>query len=203
MQIEAVRAVPGVSGFYFDDQRAIKAGAPEDGFAYTGEPVTDGFDAVRQAGESLLVALELSDGSVVRGDCAAVQYSGAGGRDPLFRAQAYAPVVEDHVGEALRGRDPRAFADNVSVVEMLPRARDGSGALHTAVRYGVSQALLFGAARARRVTPTGVLADALDTTPATDPVPVFGQSGDARRRNAEKMILKGGRVLPPGLYNRE
>ena len=203
MQIEAVRAVPGVSGFYFDDQRAIKTGAAEDGFAYTGEPVTEGFDDVRQAGEALIVELELSDGSVVRGDCAAVQYSGAGGRDPLFRAGAYAPVVEDHVGEALRGRDPRAFADNVSVVEMLPSARACGGALHTAVRYGVSQALLFGAARARRGTPTDVLADAMNATPATDPVPVFGQSGDARRRNAEKMLVKGVPVLPHGLFNSE
>ncbi|WP_436923983.1 methylaspartate ammonia-lyase [Halosimplex amylolyticum] len=218
MQIEAVRAVPGVSGFYFDDQRAIKTGAPEDGFTYGGQPVTEGFDAVRQAGEALLVELELSDGSVVRGDCAAVQYSGAGGRDPLFRAEEYAPVVEGPVADALRGRDPRAFADNVSLVELLPSANDGSEpdagseegggpragqALHTAVRYGVSQALAAAAARARRVTPTDVLADALGTTPATEPVPIFGQSGDARRRNAEKMLVKGVPVLPHGLFNSE
>ncbi|WP_123537636.1 methylaspartate ammonia-lyase [Halosimplex salinum] len=203
MRIDSVRAVPGVSGFYFDDQRAIKTGAEEDGFAYAGDPVSEGFDAVRQAGEALIVELELSDGSVVRGDCAAVQYSGAGGRDPLFRADDYAPVVEGQVGDALRGRDPRAFADNVSVVEMLPSAAEDGDALHTAVRYGVSQALLFAAARARRDTPTDVLADALGTTPATDPIPVFGQSGDARRRNAEKMLVKGVPVLPHGLFNSE
>ena len=203
MQIEAVRATPGVSAFYFDDQRAIKDGAAEDGFAYEGTPVTEGFDAVRQAGEALIVVLELSDGSVVRGDCAAVQYSGAGGRDPLFRAAEYRPVVEGHVADALEGRDPRAFADNVSVVEMLSPREGGTGALHTAVRYGVSQALLFAAARARRVTPTGVIVDALETTPATEPVPVFGQTGDARRRNAEKMLIKGVPVLPHGLFNSE
>ncbi|MFC7142503.1 methylaspartate ammonia-lyase [Halosimplex aquaticum] len=203
MRIESVRAVPGVSGFYFDDQRAIKAGADEDGFAYAGEPVTNGFDAVRQAGEALLVELELSDGSVVRGDCAAVQYSGAGGRDPLFRAEEYAPVVEGPVADALRGRDPRAFADNVSVVELLPSAADDGQALHTAVRYGVSQALAAAAARVRRITPTGVFAEAFGTAPATDPVPVFGQSGDERRRNAEKMLVKGVPVLPHGLFNSE
>jgi methylaspartate ammonia-lyase len=214
MRIESVRATPGVSGFYFDDQAAIKAGAAEDGFAYAGEAATDGFDAVRQAGEALLVELELSDGSVVRGDCAAVQYSGAGGRDPLFRAAEYRPVVEGRVADALVGRDPRAFADNAAIVESLPASREddgddgrddggGVGRLHTAVRYGVSQALLFAAARARRTTPTDVLADALGTTPATEPVPVFGQSGDARRRNAEKMLLKGVPVLPHGLFNSE
>ena len=203
MRIDSVRATPGVSGFYVDDQAAIKAGAAEDGFAYAGDPVTEGFDAVRQAGEALIVELGLSDGSVVRGDCAAVQYSGAGGRDPLFRAEAYRPVVEGPVADALRGRDPRAFAENAAVVESLSPTDDDGDSLHTALRYGVSQALLFAAARARRATPTGVLADALDTTPATEPVPVFGQSGDARRRNAEKMLLKGVPVLPHGLFNSE
>jgi len=215
VRIESVRATPGVAGFYADDQRAIKAGATEDGFAYRGEPLTDGFDRVRQPGEALLVELALSDGSSVRGDCAAVQYSGAGGRDPVFRAERYRPVVEGVVAEALVGRDPAAFLDNAAVVEDLSRARgvgDRSGdrgvdgdddRLHTAVRYGVSAALLSAAARARRTTPTRVLADELDTGPADSPVPVFGQSGDARRRNAEKMLLKGVPVLPHGLFNSE
>jgi len=203
MRIESVRAVPGVSGFYVDDQRAIKDGAPRDGFGYGGDPVTEGFDAVRQAGEALLVELGLSDGTVVRGDCTAVQYSGAGGRDPLFRAGTYRPVVEGPVRDALVGRDPHRFVDTAELVEGLPAVESGGDRLHTAVRYGVSQALLFAAARARRTTPTAVLADELSTDPATEPVPVFGQSGDDRVENAEKMILKGVPVLPHGLFNSE
>ncbi|MFC7210504.1 methylaspartate ammonia-lyase [Natronoarchaeum sp. GCM10025321] len=201
MRIERVRAVPTVSGFFFDDQRAIKRGAEQDGFGYRGEPVTPGFDSIRQAGEALTVELELSDGSVAVGDCAAVQYSGAGGRDPLFRAETYRDVVRGSVADELVRRDPDAFADNVAVIEALPAVHGDGGALHTAVRYGVSQALLDAAATARRTTPTDVLAEALGTTPATEPVPVFGQSGDDRRANAEKMLLKGVPVLPHGLFN--
>ena len=225
VRIESVTATPGIAGFYADDQRAIKAGATEDGFAYTGEPLTAGFDRVRQPGEALIVELELSDGTRVRGDCAAVQYSGAGGRDPLFRADRYRPVVEGAVADALVGRDPAAFLDNAAVVERLRPTAVGRGVdgddcpggdsddapstdsdgnqLHTAVRYGVSGALLSAAARARRTTSTRVLADAFDTAPASSPVPVFGQSGDERRRNAEKMLLKGVPVLPHGLFNSE
>jgi len=198
MEITRLWATPTVSGFYVDDQRAIKAGARQDGFAYRGEPVTEGFDRVRQPGEALTVALGLSDGSVVRGDCAAVQYSGAGGRDPLFRAERYRPVVEGSVADALVGRDPEAFAENAAAVEEL---RPDGSQLHTAVRYGVSQALLAAAARARRTTMTDVLADELGTEPASEPVPVFGQTGDDRRGNAEKMLLKGVPVLPHGLFN--
>ncbi|MFP9192756.1 methylaspartate ammonia-lyase [Natronosalvus vescus] len=206
MQIEALRATPGVAGFYADDQRAIKNGATSDGFAYEGTPLTDGFRAIRQAGEALLVDLELSDGTVVRGDCAAVQYSGAGGRDSLFGADAYAPVLNGPVADALVGRDPRVFGENAAVLESL-RVDSGSGCgnergrLHTAVRYGVSQALLAAAARTRRTTMTDVLADHLGTEPSTEPIPVFGQSGDDRRTNAEKMLIKGVPVLPHGLFN--
>ncbi|WP_121821673.1 methylaspartate ammonia-lyase [Halostella salina] len=203
MRIERVSAVPTVSGFFFDDQRAITDGATRDGFTYEGDPVTPGFDRIREAGEALSVDLELSDGAVVSGDCAAVQYSGAGGRDPLFRADRYADAVEGPVADVIAGRPADAFAENAAVVEDLPPVESGGDRLHTAVRYGVSQALLAAAAHARRTTRTDVLADALGTTPADRPVPVFGQSGDARRENAEKMLVKGVPVLPHGLFNGE
>jgi methylaspartate ammonia-lyase len=201
MRIEDVRTVPGLSGFFFDDQQAIKDGATQSGFAYDGQPVTEGFDRIREAGEALIVEIELADGSVATGDCAAVQYSGAGGRDPLFRAEKYRPVVEGSVADALRGQDATRFGANATMLEEMEAERSGGDQLHTAVRYGVSQALLNAAAQARGVTPTDVLADTYDTEPATSPVPVFGQSGDERRINAEKMLIKGVPVLPHGLFN--
>jgi methylaspartate ammonia-lyase len=200
VRIERVRAVPTCSGFFFDDQRAIKQGARQDGFAYDGDPVTPGFDAVREAGEALTVELDLSDGRTVSGDCCAVQYSGAGGRDPLFRAERYQPVVADRVADALAGRDASEFGTNVAELEGMA-GEDGRERLHTAVRYGVSQALLAAAAHAAGETRASTLADHLGTTPATEPVPVFGQSGDDRYANAEKMMIKGVPVLPHGLFN--
>ncbi|THE62743.1 methylaspartate ammonia-lyase [Salinadaptatus halalkaliphilus] len=198
MDITGIHATPGFSGFFFDDQRAIKQGAQQDGFTYDGEPVTDGFEEIRQAGETLIVDIELADGTVVRGDCAAVQYSGAGGRDPLFQAEEYAPVVEGPVADALEGRDATAFLENAETLEALTVEGDQ---LHTAIRYGVSQALLGAAAEAQNTTRTAVMADALGTEPATEPVPVFGQSGDDRYNNTEKMFVKGVPVLPHALIN--
>ncbi len=198
MEITGVHATPGYAGFFFDDQRAIKDGAEQDGFTYDGDPVTDGFEEIRQAGETLIVDVELSDDTVARGDCAAVQYSGAGGRDPLFQAEAYAPVIEGPVAEELTGRDATAFLANAELLEDLVV---GGDRLHTAIRYGVSQALLAAAAAAEKRTRTDVLADALGTEPATEPVPVFGQSGDDRYTNTEKMFVKGVPVLPHALIN--
>lgn len=198
MQIRSITATPGVSSFFFDDQRAIQAGAESNGFTYQGTPVTPGYERIREPGEALLVELELGDGRTVRGDCAAVQYSGVGDRDPLFRAHEYVDAVEGPIAEALVGRDAAAFKD---AIEALSAVRTDGKQLHTAVRYGVSQALLAAAATVRRTTQTRVLADTLDTTPATEPVPVFGQSGAKRRRTAEKMLLKTVAVLPHGLFN--
>ena len=109
----------GRTGFYFDDQRAIKKGAGHDGVFYIGEPVTEGFRAVRQAGESISVMLILEDGQIAYGDCAAVQYSGAGGRDPLFLAEEFIPVVEKYIKPHLVGREADNFRELSHMMEAI------------------------------------------------------------------------------------
>ena len=42
-KIKDVICAPGLTGFYFDDQKAVKAGAKTDGGFYQGTPVTPGF----------------------------------------------------------------------------------------------------------------------------------------------------------------
>jgi methylaspartate ammonia-lyase len=200
MRIADVLAVPVKAGFFFDDQLAIRAGAGHDGFDYTGEPRIPGFRRVRQPGEAVSVLLLLDDGGVEFGDCAAVQYSGAGGRDPLFTAQDAVAAVEEVVGPALRGTDlGEGFRKLSERTDALP-GRDG-GPLPTAVRYGVSQALLAAVAHARRLTMAEVIRDEYDTGAPLLPVPLYAQTGDDRYANAEKMILKGVDVLPHGLIN--
>ncbi len=105
MRVVDVLAVPVQAGFFFDDQLAIRAGAGHDGFDYTGEPRIPGFRRVRQPGKAVSVLLVLDDGGVEFGDCAAVQYSGAGGRDPLFTAHDAVAAVEEVVAPVLRDTD--------------------------------------------------------------------------------------------------
>ena len=105
MKIVDVICSKGRTGFYFDDQRAIKQGAGHDGVFYTGNPVTEGFTSVRQAGEAISVMLVLEDGQIAYGDCAAVQYSGAGGRDPLFLAKEFIPLIDQYIKPELVGKE--------------------------------------------------------------------------------------------------
>ena len=198
MKIIDVVCSAGRSGFYFDDQRAIKKGAAHDGMFYSGETVTEGFTSVRQAGESISVMIILEDGQIAYGDCAAVQYSGAGGRDPLFLAKDFIPLIDKYIKPELVGKE----ADNFrALCEMTEAITVDGKRLHTAIRYGVSQAILDAVAKATKRLMCEVVADEYGCTVSDSPIPIFTQSGDDRYLNADKMIIKGAPVLPHALLN--
>ena len=198
MKIVNVVCAPGRTGFFFDDQKAIKSGAKSDGAAYIGQPVTSGFKSIRQAGESISVMLVLEDGQIAWGDCAAVQYSGAGGRDPLFLAEDFIPVIDKYIKPALVGKEADSFRELTKMMEAIEV--DGKR-LHTAIRYGVSQAILDAVAKSSKRLMSEVVADEYGTTVSEKPIPIFTQSGDNRYENADKMILKGAAILPHALIN--
>lgn len=198
MRIVDVVCSAGKTGFYFDDQRAIKKGAGHDGFAYVGEPVTEGFTSIRQAGEAISVQLILEDGQVAFGDCAAVQYSGAGGRDPLFLAKDFIPVIEKEIAPKLIGKELDNFK---SLAEEFDGMLLDGKRLHTAIRYGITQALLDAVAKARKVTMAEVIQKDYNTGLEITKRPIFTQSGDNRYENADKMIIKSADVLPHALIN--
>lgn len=198
MKIADVVCSAGRTGFYFDDQRAIKKGAAHDGMFYSGETVTEGFTSVRQAGESISVMIILEDGQIAYGDCAAVQYSGAGGRDPLFLAKDFIPLIDKYIKPELVGKEADNFRSLCEAMETI--TVDGKR-LHTAIRYGVSQAILDAVAKATKRLMCEVVADEYGCTVSDSPIPIFTQSGDDRYLNADKMIIKGAPVLPHALIN--
>jgi len=198
MKIIDVICAPGRTGFYFDDQRAIKQGAGHDGVFYVGAPVTEGFRAIRQAGEAISVMLILEDGQMAYGDCAAVQYSGAGGRDPLFLAEDFIPVIDQYIKPQLVGKEANDFRGLCAMMEAI---QVEGKRLHTAIRYGVSQAILDAVAKATGRMMCEVVADEYGCTVSETPIPIFTQSGDDRYDNADKMIIKGAQVLPHALIN--
>ncbi|WP_434779644.1 methylaspartate ammonia-lyase [Neisseria sp. Ec49-e6-T10] len=199
MKITQLVCSAGKTGFFFDDQKAIKTDAKADGNTYVGTPVTDGFTQIRQAGESISVMLVLEDGQVAYGDCAAVQYSGAGGRDPLFLAKDFIPVIEKEIKPLLVGKDITSFKEMAEKVDHLKTAEGKQ--LHTAIRYGVTQAILDAVAKAQHKQMAQVIADEYGLTISDKVIPIFSQSGDDRYLNTDKMILKGSDVLPHALIN--
>lgn len=199
MKIKDVVLSKSYTGFYFDDQRAIKHGAKVDGFRYLGTPITEGFTQIRMPGEAVSVQLVLEDGLVAVGDCAAVQYSGAGGRDPLFLASDFIPFIEKYLKPMLIGEDVDAFRPLAEKYDNL--VFEGKR-LHTAIRYGISQALLKAAALSNRMTMAEVIRKEYDINDSVyNKIDIFAQSGDERYSNADKAIIKEIDVLPHGLIN--
>lgn len=199
MKIKNVILSKSYTGFYFDDQRAIKAGAKLDGFNYVGKPKTEGFTSIRQCGEAISIQLVLEDGSVAIGDCAAVQYSGAGGRDPLFLANDFIPFIEKEIKPLLIGEDVSEFK---ALAEKYDNLIVNGKRLHTAIRYGITQALLRATAVCNKVTVSEVVRKEYNIEgDFYEPVAVFAQSGDDRYINADKMIIKEADVLPHALIN--
>jgi methylaspartate ammonia-lyase len=199
MKIKHVFLTESYTGFYFDDQVAIKKGATQDGFYYVGEPLTYGFSSIRQKGEAISVQIVLEDGTTGIGDCAAVQYSGTGGRDPLFIAKDFIPYLEATVVPLLLQEDFDGFR---RLAEKYDTLEINGKRLHTAIRYGLSQAFLHTAAQWKKLTMAEVVrAEYGIPKHPYRAVPVFTQSGDERYLNIDKMILKEADVLPHALIN--
>jgi methylaspartate ammonia-lyase len=198
MRIVDVVCEPVRTGFYRDDQAAIRAGATHDGFLYLGQPVTPGFRSIRQPGAAVSVMLVLSDGQIAFGDCAEVQYAGAGGRAPILSSEEIISEIREHVVPVLIGRTIDGFRNLARAVDT--HLVDGR-LLGTATRYGVTQALLQAAAIAGGGTMAEVVQREYRTGLDIGPVPIFAQTGDDRYTNVDKMILKEVDALPHGLIN--
>ncbi|MDX9691776.1 MAG: methylaspartate ammonia-lyase [Acholeplasmataceae bacterium] len=199
MKIVDVLFTKSYTGFYFDDQKAIKKDAAQNGFMYIGDPLTEGFKQIRVPGEAISIQLILEDGEVGVGDCAAVQYSGAGGRDPLFLADEYIEFLEKHIKPLLIGEDVSLFKP---LSEKYDHLFVEGKRLHTAMRYGISQALLSATAAATKRTLAEVIRDEYNPShKILTRVPIFAQSGDDRYNNVDKMILKSVDAMPHALIN--
>jgi methylaspartate ammonia-lyase len=198
MKIVDVLCVPGLTGFYVDDQAAILAGAGHDGFDYVGTPTTPGFKSIREPGQSLSVMLILDSGEVAHGDCAVVQYSGVGGRDPLFDAIEAKKVIESDIAPSLIGR---VLQDFRSIAKEIDNFEVGGKRVSAGIRFGLTQALLDAVAKSKSVTMAEVIKDEYQTGIEISVVPMHTQSGDDRYSNVDKMILKESGVLPHGLIN--
>ncbi len=199
MKIVDVIVSKGYTGFYNDDQAAIKKGAEMDRFTYTGTPLTKNFKAIRQAGESLSIMLKLENGMIAYGDATAVQYSGAGGRDSLFEAHNAANFFLENIKPLLLGLDVSEFRTNARRFDTLNIAGE---AIHTALRYGITQALLDATAKANQRTIAEVIRKEynIESTEYKN-IPLFAQTGDDRYSGVDKMIMKNVDVLPHALIN--
>jgi methylaspartate ammonia-lyase len=198
MNIRDIVCAVGRAGYFNKDLMAIKRGPVADGFAYRGDPVTPGFEQIIQPGECISIMLVLEDGQVAIGDCVDVILAGIAGRDPVFRAAEHLPLLQGELRDLLRGRDASRFIPLANEVE---RYRHHDRPLHTALRYGLSQALLRAAALAAHVTMAEVIAAEYGCTLPAQPVPLLASCITHDYDQIDRMIMKRLELLPHSSFH--
>lgn len=194
MKIKDIVTSVGLSGYFNMDYMAIRTRGPElDGFIYPGEPMTEGFTQIKQPGQSISVMLILDDGQVAWGDCVDVIFTASAGRDPLFKAAEHLPVIENQIADLLKGRDLDSFS---TLAGEITAFHNNEIKLHTAVRYGVTQALLDAVAKAHKITMAEVVSREYKTAISDAPIPILSMTTTWNRVDVDKMILKKVPYIP-------
>jgi methylaspartate ammonia-lyase len=198
MKIKDVICAEGRSGYMHRDLLAIKSGkAKPNGSLYEGPPMSPGFTRIIEPATIISVMLVLEDGQIAFGDCADVILAGVAGRDPAFNAKDHIDYVRTEVADALRGRDVSRFRQNA---EEMDRFLRGGKRLHTAIRYGVSQALLHATALSRGETMAEVIAREYGSTISTVPIPILASCHKDDAGQLDRVILKRVGLLPHGSF---
>lgn len=191
-----VLTVPAVGGYYWDDLAALQARPMALAERYTTPGLSPGFARVRQVAQAISLGLVLDDGGVAWGDCVAVEFSGKAGRHPVLDVSGGIADIQRHIGPLLRGRALGSFRQLAAEVDGLT-----DGQLHTALRYGASQALLAALARSRDLTMAEVLAGEYGLPLPDRAVPIHAQCGADRYAGADKMIARRVAALPHSLVD--
>ncbi len=194
MKVKEVICAEGRSGYMHRDLAAIKSGkAIANGSLYTGKPMSPGFTHIIEPATIISVMLVLEDGQIAFGDCADVILAGVAGRDPAFNSRDHIDYVRGEVADALRGRDVSQFKPQAEEMDQYSR---GGKRLHTAIRYGVSQALLHATALSRKETMAEVIAREYGSTIATAPIPILASCHKDDHGQLDRVILKRVELLP-------
>ena len=101
--------------------------------------------------------------------------------------------MRGEVADALRGRDITKFRPQAEEMDKFMR---GGKRLHTAIRYGVSQALLHATALSRKETMAEVIAREYGSTIATAPIPILASCHKDDHGQLDRVILKRVELLP-------
>jgi methylaspartate ammonia-lyase len=194
MKVKDVICAAGRSGYMHRDLLAIKSGKGKpNGSLYEGAPMSPGFTRIIEPATIISVMLVLEDGQVAFGDCADVILAGVAGRDPAFNAKGHIDYVRGEVADALRGRDVSSFKANAGEMDRYTRAGER---LHTAIRYGVSQALLHATALSHKQTMAEVIARDYGCTISTVPIPILASCHKDDAGQLDRVILKRVELLP-------
>lgn len=198
MKIIDVKYFPITAGWYCDDKEAVENGnVKSDHYLLTGNPVTNGFNAVREVGKGIGVAITLENQRVFYGDGTSVTYAGTAGRDALFRYEDYADHCKLVVNDLLIDQDTEDFIDICAAIEN-PVNLSGS---HTAIRYAVSSALLEASASVFNISKASFLREQFNLPKISKNIKYMIQGGNDWYNSVDKAIYHRVDAFPHALLH--
>ena len=205
-------AVPAIGASYCENLTALQERSIPLPDLYISEPVTAGFHAVRQVAEAVSVGLELDHGHIAWGDCVAAVDGSKLSHDSIFHAEAGLATIQLAVASKLQGRALTSFRELASEIDALTEPVQitqkegedqitGEQRLHSAIRYGVSQAILRAVALVRGITMAEVIAEEWNLPQPEAPIPIHAKSIHDHYHDADKMIVCHVASLPDTLLD--
>lgn len=190
-----VQFVLGISGYLQKDLEAVRRSSSYRPLEDSILPKTPGFTRVVQPGQIISILIHLADGSIAVGECVDVIFSGAAARDPVFLAEEHLLVLKAHVRPWLLGCDLSIFRVNAYQADGPWLSVQGKR-LHTAVRYGLTQALLSATALFHRVTIAEIITKEWKTSISERPVDILASCHRDDHMQLDRMIMKQVALLP-------
>ncbi|CAG8722178.1 5870_t:CDS:2, partial [Racocetra fulgida] len=192
-KIKKVLCAIGRSGYIHRDLQAIKNGAKQNGFIYTGNPVLPGFKKIDEPGTVISIILKLEDEQTAFGDCVDVIFTGIAGRDKIFNAENHIDYVIKEISPKLVGRQLNNFRYLAYEFDNL---YDKNKKIHTAIRYGVTQALLHAVSLSLNCTMAEVISSEYKTNIANKLIPILASCNRDDFMQLDRMIIKKVDLLP-------
>ncbi|KAK6510869.1 hypothetical protein TWF506_009963 [Arthrobotrys conoides] len=192
-----VQFVVGLSGYFVKDLQAVRQSPQynplrDDNIL----PQTPGFKSIVQPGQVISILLHLPAGGIAVGDCVDVIFSGAASRDPLFVADDHLEVLESVVRPWLLGCDISSFRRNGEKVESGWLGIHKRCKLHSAIRYGLTQALLAATAQVHGCTIAEVISHEWGTQISNRPIDILASCHRNDTLQLDRMIMKQASLLP-------
>ena len=190
-----VKYVVGISGYFQKDLVAVRQSLRYSPLVDNITPVTPGFRKVVQPGQIISVLIFLPDGTVAIGECAGVIFAGAAARDPPLVPEDHLPFLNAVIRPWLLSCDLSGFREN-AVFADNPWPELGDRNLHTAVRYGITQALLAATALVHRCTLAEIISSEWNTPICRSTVDILASCHRDDHLQLDRMIMKEASMLP-------
>jgi methylaspartate ammonia-lyase len=185
-----IKAVKGQGAYYYEDVTTLQKRSVKESDRWRAKAETPGFSYVREVAEVVSVGIKTQEGIWCWGDCVGVSYSGKSGREGAFRSGNGLQEIEKVVKPFLLNKRLTTYREVMNEVKLL--------SLHSAVHYGISQALLKAVALNHREEMWQTLQREWGIAESVKEVPIQGSSGNNRVVNADKMIINRLAGLPHG-----